>query len=255
MPASQTIPQSDRLVSRVADRLRWEIDEWRKPSAPSFVQEELDRALLDEIVWTPGQRVLDVGCGSGAYCTALRSRGVETIGVDLAFESLGRSHRAGHRVSQASALSLPFAIASFDAVMCHKTLYLLDPPMLAAAELARIVRPAGRVVFSTSNQASPYMRIQSIARGQSAGGRWRSANAWSASQWIAAFNGLGFRTSAVFSCNLVWPLVYRVCDTWLIPNEWMRRYTRGIRRITRLPLRTRRPLCAAQDYVIEMTKV
>jgi len=236
------------------DRARWEWREWRTPSNPSFIQEELDYALLHEVKWVAGARLLDVGCGSGAYCKALRERGVRTIGVDLAMASLTQARGAGISVGQASAIRLPFADATFDDVLCHKTLYLVNPPEAAAAELTRIVKPGGRLIFSTSNQTSPYMRVQAAVRQRSENSRWRTGNAWSASHWISALSRLGLIVSAIYSCNLIWPIVYRVCDTWLVPNEWMRRYTRKVRRLTGIPLRTERLLGFAQDYLIEMTR-
>ncbi len=245
---------AEGLLARIASRARFELREWHTPSNPSFIQEELDHALLKEIQWTPGQRVLDVGCGSGHYCTAVQHHGVKVTGVDISWPSLTRARKAGHRVGQASALHLPFANAAFDVVFSHKTFYLLSPPPAAAAELARVVAPNGRIVFSTSNQTSPYMRVQAAARRRMENAHWQSGNNWSAQQWIRAFQSLGFRTTAIFSCNLVWPIVYRICDTWLIPNEWMRRYNRAIRRISRTPLRTDRLTGAAQDYLIEMTR-
>lgn len=247
--------RGESFFARLANRARFEIREWRTPSNPSFIQEELDHALLKEIRWVPGHRVLDVGCGSGHYCTAVQRRGVKVTGVDISLPALARARSAGHGVGQASAMQLPFANGAFDVVFAHKTLYLLSPPHAAALELARVVGPAGRIVFSSSNQASPYMRIQNAARQRSVNARWQSANNWSAQQWIRAFQSRGFRTTAIFSCNLVWPLVFRVCDTWLIPNEWMRRYARTTRRLTGAPLRTNHPLGCAQDYVVEMTRV
>lgn len=242
------------LFARIVDRARFEIREWRAPSNPSFVQEELDEALLNGVQWTPGQRVLDVGCGPGHYCSALQGKGCRVTGVDLSMPALARARQAGHRVGQASAMQLPFADGAFDVVLCHKTLYLLSPPRDAAAELTRVVSTMGRIIVSSSNAASPYMFVQRAARRHATNARWRSANNWSAAQWIRAFESLGFRPTAIFSCNLVWPIVFRICDTWLVPNEWMRRYARAVRRLTRTPLRSGRLLGAAQDYLIEMTR-
>jgi hypothetical protein len=84
---------------------------------------------------------------------------------------------------------------------------------------------------------------------------WSRGNRWSADQWCRAFAACGLTTRAVYSCSLVWPMVFRVCDDWLVPNEWMRRYSRWIRRATQTPLRTQRPLGAAMDYVVEMVKL
>lgn len=238
------------LIHRLLDRARWEWREWRAPSAPSFVQEELDHALLDLVPWRPGERVLDVGCAAGHYLRALRDRGVAPVGLDLDRAALRRAAALGPPVLAASGECLPFADASFDAVLCHKTMHLFPRPDLAAREFARVLRPNGRVIFSTSNRASPYARVAAAAIRSGRHPNWGSANCWSIEDWRRAFAPLGLRVQAIYSCNLVWPLVFRVCDRWIIPNEWMRRYNRGIRRLTRRTLQTPQPLGAAYDYLV-----
>jgi len=243
------------LLRRLADRARWEYREWRTPSAPSFIQEELDRALLDEIPWRSGERLLDVGCGPGRYLRAFAERGLDPVGLDLSLEAL-RQARARHpdRVLAASGDRLPFADASFDAVVCHKTLHLFPTPLRVADEFVRVVRPGGRIVFSTSNPASPYARISTAVLRRLRAPNWGRANRWSVAEWRRAFEQRGLRLAAIYSCNLVWPLVFRIGDLWLLPNEWMRRYNRCVRRAVGLPLRTPRPCGAAMDYVIELRK-
>lgn len=242
------------LARRIAGRAKWEWREFRRPTRPTFLQEELDRALLDEVAWRPGERVLDVGCGTGVYLAALGSRSVDVIGIDTDMAPLRRAQSAGRPVAAASGLRLPFADGAFETVICHKTLYLFPRPLDAARELARVIRPGGRVVFSTSNTHAPYNRIKQIAVSRNDTVNWQSGNCWSLRDWCRTFAEFGLRTVATYSCNLVWPIVFRVCDRWLIPNEWMRRYNRWVRRFTGLPLRTKRPLGAALDYVAVVQK-
>ena len=242
------------LLRRISDRLRWELREWRSPSRPAFIHEELDAAILQTVAWPVGGRILDVGCGLGEYMQALARRGCNILGIDINRLALRVAVTGGNQVAAADAMKLPFADETFDGLLCHKTLYLFTDLPAAAEELARVIRPGGRLVFSTSNPASPYARVQHLA---TAGGRnhnWHRCNAWSVPQWCRAFAAHGLTLAAVYSCNLVWPVVFRVCDRWLIPNEWMRRYNRLIRRLSRLPPRGPRPRSAALDYVVEMVK-
>lgn len=269
------------LLHRVLDRARWEWREWRTPSAPSFLQEELDHALLDLVEWRPGERVLDVGCARGQYLQALFECGTVPTGIDIDLRALAEARLKGRaeqpapssasrfaladvrggapaeqavRALAASGEALPFADRSFDALVCHKTMHLFPHPQAAAREFDRVLCPGGRVVFSTSNRASPYARVAASAIHGGRHPNWGSANTWSLADWCRVFAALGLRTRQVYSCNLVWPLVFRVCDQWIIPNEWMRRYNRGIRRLTRLPLATAHPLGAALDYVVVLQK-
>ena len=242
-----------RVYRRIVDRLRWELKEWRQPSRPSFVQEELDQALLDEIDWDVNERVLDVGCAHGDYMRAICDRGARPVGLDLNLSSLLRAKSTGRPVVGASGLQLPFAAGSFDTVLCHKTLHLFPRPLDAVLEFDRVLRPGGRVVFSGSNTQSPYSRVAAAIQARRFE-NWGFSNRWPPTQWCRAFAKRGFKTRAIYSCNLAWPLVYRVCDRWLIPNEWMRRYVKWIRRVTHTPLRTGHPLGAAMDYVVEIVK-
>ncbi|OWY72821.1 hypothetical protein B7486_00300 [cyanobacterium TDX16] len=259
-PDRPSAPNSDRagppsMVRRIADRARWEWRELRTPSLPTFIHEELDKALLDEISWRSGERVLDVGCARGAYMTALAKRGVHPIGVDLSPRSVSIARAAGHNAVVASGECLPVGDASVDTVLCHKTLHLFRDPLQALREFRRILRPGGRVVFSTSNAVSPYSRVQAMSLKSRPQPNWSRGNSLTINELSRRFAECGMPIRAIYSCNLVWPLVYRVCDRWIIPNEWMRRYNRWIRRVTRMPLRTSYPLGAALDYLVEAVRV
>lgn len=242
------------LYHRIVDRAAWEWRELKRPSRPSFVQEELDQVLSQEVTWTPGERVLDVGCANGKYMSLLRDRGVRVSGLDMSHAAVERARAAGHEVLLASGECLPFGEGTFDTILCHRTLYLLEDPQAAISEFQRVLAPEGRVIFSGSNSASPYARVQSRALSREYCDNWAVGNRWSIGDWCRAFALKGFRVRDIYSCNLVWPLVFRVCDNWLIPNEWMRHYNRFVRRVTRTPLRGGRPLGAAMDYVAEVVK-
>lgn len=101
-----------------------------------------------------GQRVLDAGCGSGAHARELLARGASVVGFDQSAGLLAEAHaRLGDMVPLYQAdLSEPLTFAedgAFDVVVAALVLhYLRDwlPPM---REFARVLRPGGRLVFST----------------------------------------------------------------------------------------------------------
>jgi SAM-dependent methyltransferase len=103
----------------------------------------------------PGQAVLDVGCGNGDVCIELASRlgpAGRVCGVDVSeamvVAARAAAERAGRRVDLqvASAYSLPFDDASFDAVRAERVFQHLDDPARALAEMVRVTRPGGRVL-------------------------------------------------------------------------------------------------------------
>jgi SAM-dependent methyltransferase len=101
-----------------------------------------------------GHRLLDVGCGLGEAALALApllGGGGEVVGVDASAEMVRAARsRAGAapclvRFVVGDASTLPGPDDSFDAVRCERTLQWLTDPVTAVAEMARVVRPGGRV--------------------------------------------------------------------------------------------------------------
>lgn len=96
----------------------------------------------------PGGRLLDVGCGNGRHVAALRSSGVDAVGLDLSPEVLAGGPVGGVAGDSAA---LPFDDGSFDAVMsvCQGG-FGLSPARdgVAMAEWRRVLRPGGRLALT-----------------------------------------------------------------------------------------------------------
>ena len=98
----------------------------------------------------PGQRVLDLAAGTGVSTAELQRSGAYAVACDFSIGMLrvGRHHRGRRGVPfvAGDALRLPFRDASFDAATISFGLRNVADVDQALAELARVVRPGGRLV-------------------------------------------------------------------------------------------------------------
>lgn len=106
---------------------------------------------------TPDGDHVDVGCGTGALARAAASRGRRVLAVDAEPEMVALTREAtvglGVRVSQAALPTLALASASVDAVTANFVVNHVPDPRAAVAELARVVRPGGRLAVTSWTSA------------------------------------------------------------------------------------------------------
>jgi malonyl-CoA O-methyltransferase len=124
------------------------------PARPHNRLMELEHeTMLDLLPDVHGLTVLDAGCGTGRYLGELRSRGAIAIGIDLSMPMLERVRDAAGRVARADVRALPFDTMSLDVVVCGLALGDVAELELALAEIARTLRPGGRVIYSVVHPA------------------------------------------------------------------------------------------------------
>jgi SAM-dependent methyltransferase len=108
----------------------------------------------------PGARLLDVGAAFGFAVAEARSAGWDATGVEISTSAAARAARtAPGRAVVANALRTPFAASRFDAVTLWDVLEHLPDPHAAIAEVARVLRPGGRLVLTTGDVGSLAARL------------------------------------------------------------------------------------------------
>lgn len=110
-----------------------------------------EQALLALLEGRP-QRILDAGCGTGEFAErAARVLGAEVLAVDQSERMVELARQRGLEAQVADIQTLPLRDGTFDAVSANWMLYHLPDVDRALAELARVLRPGGRLVAVTNS--------------------------------------------------------------------------------------------------------
>ena len=108
------------------------------------------KLVLEHLGDLKGKRVADVGCGKGRFARIVKEGGANVVALDLAEAMLHHVPPEIGRVA-ASMTALPLATGAFDGAYATESLeHAVDIPA-AVEELARIVRPGGRIAIIDKN--------------------------------------------------------------------------------------------------------
>jgi ubiquinone/menaquinone biosynthesis C-methylase UbiE len=122
-------------------------ESWCRSPQGKAMERSAEKLILTLVAPQPGERVLDIGCGTGNHLLFFSKLGLDINGIDASLYMINRAReRLGSRVllKQARAEDLPFDDNEFDLAVFINTLEFLDDPLQALGEAGRV---ANRKVF------------------------------------------------------------------------------------------------------------
>jgi len=141
---------------RTKDAARRRFDRW----APTYERDRrsrfnarLQRDALSALHLQRGDRLLDVGCGTGAAVREAATAAEWAVGVDISPEMIARAAELAAGLANvefvvADSENLPFADATFTAALCTASFHHYPNPSTALAEMARVLDLGGRLVIA-----------------------------------------------------------------------------------------------------------
>lgn len=151
---------------------------------PNAAQEK--QLTIDMLEVSPGDRVLDVGCGPGNYTGDLADASGSglVVGIDasevMVATAARRSGRANLAYLRGDACALPFEDGTFDVACSVGVIHLLEQPMRALEEIIRVLAPGGRLAI-----------VATCARGGMRGRAWGGLTLFGRNELPDALRGHG----------------------------------------------------------------
>lgn len=111
---------------------------------------DADDVALAAVAESGPARVLEVGCGDGSFAARMRAElGCDVVALDITERGVRLAHERGVEAVRGDVQELPFEDAAFDCVVAKWMLYHVPDLDRGLAEIARVLRPGGRLVAVT----------------------------------------------------------------------------------------------------------
>ena len=156
------MPTMDDDAARGAAAMQEEIWSGLPAGSPPFAWRRRVEFLLAQV--TPGDVVLDLGCGEGAFTAALAESGARPVGVDVAERALSRARERHPDLDfrrAAPGEPLPLEDGSVDVVWASEVLAFVPDTARVLSEVRRVLRPEGRLLVTTPSHG----RARALVRG------------------------------------------------------------------------------------------
>lgn len=149
----------------------WADDYYSSPAALKHYDRAIGR-MLEALGQTPGCPVLDAGCGTGVHSVRVAKAGFAAHAIDISAVALAGARRNAERAGVADRITfgrgdltrLCFDDGQFETLFSWGVLTHIPDLELALAELARVLRPGGRMAIQVTNSTAWDYKVERLAR-------------------------------------------------------------------------------------------
>jgi ubiquinone/menaquinone biosynthesis C-methylase UbiE len=156
----EMVQHTDSIIDfgKIADSY----DKWYD-TARGAMYDRLEKKAFDHLLQKSyyDKNLLEIGCGTGHWSKYFSEKGFKVVGIDTSEEMIniaGKKNIPNCCFQVADGQNLPFADNSFDIAASITTLEFVENPGKLLSEMARCVKPKGRLLFGVLNSLSSYNR-------------------------------------------------------------------------------------------------
>ena len=125
----------------------------------------LGAGVVDLLAPQPGERVLDLGCGTGGLTAEIAAAGADTVGIDASTAMIARAKELYPGLRFEVAGGEDFTVETpVDAVFSNAALHWMSPPEAVAAAVLRALKPGGRFVAEMGGKGNIRILVEAIYR-------------------------------------------------------------------------------------------
>jgi 2-polyprenyl-3-methyl-5-hydroxy-6-metoxy-1,4-benzoquinol methylase len=204
-------------------------ESWRATRLGAITESLERRVILELMGPVQDADVLDAGCGDGALACAMASGGASVTGLDadpvMLAAARARAAMTGARVTflPGRIEQLPLADARFDVVVAVTVLCFAADAATAVREMARVLRPRGRLVLGELGRWSTWAATRRL-KGWLGASTWKAARFRSAGALRALLEEAGLSVKDLRGAVFYPPI--GLCARHLAPlDPWMGRHT------------------------------
>lgn len=134
--------------------------QWFETPIGRLVREYESKLVLEMLRPGQGEKILDVGCGTGIFTFDVLAAGADVVGLELSLPMLlwarKKLKRHAFRMVQGDMRNLPFADNAFEKAISVTAIEFIQDARSAVSELFRVTKPRGHIVVATLNSFSPW---------------------------------------------------------------------------------------------------
>jgi 2-polyprenyl-3-methyl-5-hydroxy-6-metoxy-1,4-benzoquinol methylase len=151
-------------IPRFNRRIKFRIKNWLyKSSNKNIIYSLISKPIIQQTAifpkYIPGGKILDIGCGNGAFLSFMKEIGWKTFGTEISRKAVEVALKNGHEVFEGNISDANYSDNFFDTVTLNNVFEHIPEPAEFIREIYRVLKPGGELIIGVPNFSSYSRKI------------------------------------------------------------------------------------------------